>query len=140
MDLGAGTGALTAPLAPNGASVLAVELDDVRAATLRRRFAGRDVTVVRTDPTALRLPRRPFRVVSSPPYSSASALVRLLPSHEGMIAADLVLQAGAARRPAADPSGRHAHRYELTLEAAVPRRAFAPPPTVDSVLLRIRRR
>jgi len=140
LDLGAGTGALTAPLLRTGAVVLAVELDEVRAAALRRRFAGRAVTVIRTDLADLRLPRRPFRVVANPPYSSASALVRLLLGHDRMLAADLVLQTAAARRLAADPPGRHAHRYELTPGTTVPRRAFVPAPTVDSVLLRIRRR
>ncbi len=67
------------------------------------------------------------------------ALVRLLLSHDRMLAADLVLQTAAARRLAADPPGRHARGYQLVIGSSIPRRAFVPPPTVDSVLLRIRK-
>ena len=41
LDLGAGTGSLTAALLAAGARVLAVELHPGRAAVLRRRFADR---------------------------------------------------------------------------------------------------
>jgi 23S rRNA (adenine-N6)-dimethyltransferase len=49
LDIGAGTGALTAPLLAAGARVVAIELHPARVATLRRRFARRDVTVVVAD-------------------------------------------------------------------------------------------
>lgn len=49
LDIGAGTGALTAPLVEAGAGVIAVELHQRRVDILRRRFADAQVTVVRAD-------------------------------------------------------------------------------------------
>jgi len=54
LDLGAGAGALTAPLVGAGARVVAVERDPALASRLRRRFAPADVTVVEQDRTCSR--------------------------------------------------------------------------------------
>ncbi len=93
LDIGAGLGALTAPLVRAGARVIAVELHPVRADRLRRRFADDPVTVVRADAADLRLPTRPFRVVANPPYRISSALLNgCWPAGSRMTSADLVLQ------------------------------------------------
>nr|WP_240617137.1 rRNA adenine N(6)-methyltransferase family protein [Nocardioides speluncae] len=139
LDLGAGTGALTEPLLDAGARVIAVELHPRRAAQLRERYADRPVTVVRTDLAGLRLPRRPFRVVASPPYQLSTSVLRLLLGTDRLLSADLVLQRTAARRLAGSPPrARHARRYQLEVGMPVPRSAFAPPPQVDSAVLRVR--
>lgn len=139
LDLGAGTGALTDPLLARGARVVAVELHPGRSADLRARY-GERVSVVRTDVRDLRLPRRPFRVVASPPYGASTDVVRLLLSCPRLLSADLVLQRAAVRRMVLSPPGaRHAHRYLLDAGMPVPRRAFRPPPRVNSAVLRIRR-
>ena len=138
IDIGAGQGALTGPLAAAGARVLAVEPHPRRAATLRRRFANSDVAVIECEAAFLRLPRRPFRVVASPPYAISSPLLRmLLAPGTRLVAADLVLQQAVVRRYAAAGGGR---RFALTCGLAVPRRAFRPPPRVDSAVLVVRRR
>ncbi|WP_436698833.1 rRNA adenine N-6-methyltransferase family protein [Nocardioides sp. BYT-33-1] len=140
LDIGAGHGALTGPLADAGARVIAVELHPGRAAALRERYAERGVRVVRCDLRDLRLPSRPFRVVASPPYSLSTPLVRLLLGTDRLLSADLVLQSATARRiAAAPPRARHARRYRLRVGRAVPRAAFRPPPRVDSVVLRVER-
>jgi 23S rRNA (adenine-N6)-dimethyltransferase len=144
VDLGAGEGALTARLVAAGARVLAVELHPRRAARLRRRFATADVTVVECDIAAFRLPRRPFRVVANPPYAMASAVVRsLLAPRSALLAADLVLPRYVVRKFATGRP-RHAVRwaraYEVRAGRSLPRRAFRPPPQVDSAVLLIRRR
>ena len=69
VDIGAGAGALTAALVDARATVLALEVDPTLAAALRRRFAGRDVTVVEVDARGWSLPREPFAVVSNLPFS-----------------------------------------------------------------------
>lgn len=141
LDIGAGQGALTAPLVLAGAHVIAVELHDERVAHLRERFAADPVRVVQVDVRALRLPRRPFRVVASPPYALTSDVLRLLLSSERLRSADLIVQRAAARRLLmAPPRSAHARRYQLSCGMTVPRTAFAPPPRVDSVVLRVRRR
>ncbi|MFC0628860.1 rRNA adenine N-6-methyltransferase family protein [Kribbella deserti] len=144
LDIGAGRGALTAPLVDAGARVLAVELHPGRADDLRRRFADDPVTVIRTDAADLRLPGRPFRVVSSPPYGISTALLkRLLAPGSRLISADLVVQRAFANRwigGNAPGSGRWSRHYELGLGLRLPRKAFTPPPRVDSAVLTIRRR
>jgi 23S rRNA (adenine-N6)-dimethyltransferase len=158
LDIGAGQGALTGPLIRAGARVVAVELHPGRAETLRRRFgnvngtandgtasngsASRNrnfggITVVQADAAMLRLPRQPFRVVASPPYGITADLLGLLLAPESrLVAADLVLQRAAVRKYAA----RRVRGYRITQGAALPRRAFRPPPRVDSAVLVIRRR
>lgn len=147
LDVGAGEGALTRPLLDRGCRVVAVELHPRRLDTLRGlRDAPRrgTLTVVTADARDLRLPRRPFRVVSSPPYDGASALLRrLLSPGSRLLAADLVLQRQQARRWAegrAPGAGRWLRRFRLEVAQALPRRAFHRPPRVDSVVLRIRPR
>lgn len=140
LDVGAGTGALTRPLLAVGARVVAVELNARRAAVLQERFRDQ-IALVRADLRDLRLPRRPFRVLASPPYAAVSDLLAVLMSSDRMLSADLVLQRAAARRLAlSPPSRRHTRRYTFELGMPVPRRAFTPPPRVDSAVLLIRRR
>lgn len=135
LDLGAGDGALTAPLVAAGARVLAVELHARRAAALRERFAEADVRVLELDLAELRLPSRPFRVVANPPFDGATTLVRSLLAAPGMLSADLVLQQAAARRWA---ERNRVRRRRLRVGLRVPRSAFQPPPRVDAAVLQIR--
>ena len=136
LDIGAGDGALTRHLSKAGARVVAVELNDARAGRLRQRYP--DATVVTMNALELRLPRRPFRVVANPPYAISSALVRLLlaPGSQ-LVAADLVLQRAVVRRHS---DGRWSHHWEVRPGRMLPRRAFRPPPHVDSAVLVVRRR
>jgi 23S rRNA (adenine-N6)-dimethyltransferase len=135
LDLGAGEGALTSHLVRAGARVVAVELNPRRAGILRERFPG--ITVLQADATTIRLPGRPFRVVASPPYGISSCLLRtLLGPGSRLVAADLVLQRAVVRKY----SSGAARRFSLTVGLAVPRRAFVPPPQVDSAVLVVRRR
>ena len=135
LDIGAGEGALTAHLVRAGARVVAVELHPRRAGVLRERFPG--ITVVHADAASIRLPGRPFRVVANPPYGITSSLLRtLLAPNSRLVAADLVLQRAVVRKYA---SGA-ARRFSLTAGLMLPRRAFLPPPHVDSAVLVARRR
>lgn len=141
VDLGAGDGALTMPLAATGATVLAVELHPGRASTLRAWAASAqaaDVRVVERDVVAFRYPRRRVRVVANPPFSLASQLIRTAVAQPTVAALDLVLPRSVAerwvdRRPAT-------RRFRVWLGDEVPRRAFRPAPRVDCVMLHLRRR
>jgi 23S rRNA (adenine-N6)-dimethyltransferase len=139
LDIGAGTGALTAPLVAAGARVLAVELHPARARRLRERFAGAPVTVLERDALSLRLPPRPFRVVANPPWAVSAGLLRLLlGSRSGLLAADLVLPRAAVRRYA-DGTRRHRGGWDLRAGRPLPRAAFHPRPPADSAVLVVRR-
>ena len=92
VDLGAGTGTLTAALVRAGARVIAVELHPGRAAALDRRFGSRgDVTVVRGDLRRVGLPREPYRVVANPPWDLADWVRGRLRRSPALVRADLVL-------------------------------------------------
>jgi 23S rRNA (adenine-N6)-dimethyltransferase len=141
LDVGAGLGALTGPLVKAGAEVIAVELHPGRADKLRRRFS--EVKVIRVDAADLWLPTRPFRVVSSPPYGVSTALLkRLLAPGSRLISADLVLQRQVVNRwveGRAPGAARWSRHYDASIGIRLPRKAFTPPPHVDSAVLRISR-
>jgi 23S rRNA (adenine-N6)-dimethyltransferase len=144
LDVGAGDGAISARLVAAGARAVAFELHAHRADGLRERFAGQAVTVVRTDASDLRLPRRPFRVVSNPPFAITTSLLRrLLAPASQLLGADLVVPRHVARRWAhGSAPGRHRWEESFALELGpnVPAQAFRPPPPSTARVLRIRRR
>ncbi|CAA9256866.1 MAG: hypothetical protein AVDCRST_MAG20-2466 [uncultured Acidimicrobiales bacterium] len=143
LDIGAGNGALTAPLLAAGARVIAVELHPSRARHLVRAF-GSQVTVVEQDARDLRLPTRPFAVVASVPYAVTSPLLRRLTQRGSRLtSAHLIVQAQAAARwasPSAPAASRWSRTFQTSVGPVVPRRAFNPPPRVDSRVLVIERR
>ena len=137
LDLGAGTGAITEPLLIAGATVVAVERHPGRRRALERRLGEHPgLRIVAGDLLEMPLPRRGFRVVSSPPYAVSSALVRRLVARDSaLVAAHLVVQRQFARRVL---DGRPATgRFRAEVVRSLPRSAFARPPRVDSVVLRL---
>lgn len=145
LDIGAGTGALTAPLVKAGARVIAVELHERRAETLRRRFAGDQVTVVRADAADLWLPAKSsFKVVANPPYGLLNAIVkRLVGNGSRLESADLVVPAWFVTKVCDGElpgTRRWAGTFDVGRGLTVPARAFRPAPRVGSAVLRIQRR
>lgn len=143
LDIGAGAGAITAPLVDAGARVVAIELHPGRADQLAARFRGR-VTVARADAADLRLPRRSFHVVANPPYDiSAAILRRLLQPGTRLETAHVVLPEWAVRRwLAANAPGRARWDpvFEVGAGRTIPRDAFRPAPRDRSRVLVVRRR
>lgn len=144
LDIGAGTGSISASLLAAGARVVAIELHERRARELRDRFAGARLTVVRIDATDLRLPRRPFRVVANPPFGITTAILRrLLGQRSALLTADLVVPTHVATRWASGrgaDAARWGRRFEASVARRLPRRAFAPEPPGDVAVLRLERR
>ena len=142
LDLGAGSGALTDPLVRTGAIVLAFELHPKRAEELRTRFANRSVKVIRADVTNLRLPRRPFHVVSNPPFAASVAILRRLTSPGSrLVQAHVIVPRHTAERWVyGDPPGANRWRREFscTMGPRIPRSAFNPPPPNEVAVLVIR--
>jgi len=147
LDLGAGAGALTAPLVRAGARVVAVERDPALAKRLRRRFSDADVTVLEQNALEVPLPRRGSRVGASTPFSITTPLLgRLLdPAGSSLQRAALVLEWGAARR-VCDTQPAHPRilwwsaRYDLRVARRIPAKRFSPPPRVDAAELVATRR
>jgi 23S rRNA (adenine-N6)-dimethyltransferase len=135
LDIGAGYGALTAPLVAAGARVLAIELHAGRAEHLRHRFRHDPVTVVEVDAAGLLLPHRPFKVVANPPFAISSALLQILLGRRSqLVSAELVLQRALVSRLITGPHGRWQVKERLRL----PRSAFHPRPQVDTAVAAIR--
>ena len=143
LDIGAGNGAITAALIDAGARVVAIEAHPDRVRHLRRRF-GSDVVVVRADAADLWLPRRPYRVVSNPPFALTTVILkRLLQPGTRLVRADLVLQEQSARRWSglgAPGGGRWQRDFIAAPGRRLPPSAFRPPAPVGTRVLRIERR
>jgi 23S rRNA (adenine-N6)-dimethyltransferase len=144
LDVGAGTGALTRPLVQRGARVIAFELHPTRANELRREFGNQYVTVVQADGADVRLPRRPFRVVSNPPFGISVALLRRLTAPGSrLIRADVIVPWHVGERWVnGTPPGANRWRkeFDCSLGRPIPRSAFSPPPPNGVSILVIRRR
>ena len=145
LDLGAGSGRLTAELALCARHVVAVELDPVWAQRLRGRWER--VSVVRADAAAIALPREPFRVVANLPFDSTTAILRHLldDPRVPLMRADLIVEWGVAlKRSLPWPSTVNdvlwGAWYSTSLERRLPRSVFEPSPSVDTGVLVVERR
>lgn len=148
LDLGAGLGAITEPLAATGARVIAIERDPQLAARLRRRLTGQpQVTVVEADLRTVPLPHGEFLVVASIPFSVTTGLLRRLAGNPSvpLAGAELVTALGVARWLTA-PVPRDAEtawwtaRYEFRLAGRVAAASFTPRPRVTAAHLSVRPR
>ena len=156
LEIGAGIGTLTVPLAEVAGGVVAVEIDQDLLPALRdavARFSG--VTVVQGDAMSLDLPRLvaplplPRKAVSNLPYNIASPLiVTLLERPLGFTRMVFTVQREVAERLAAAAGGKDygalsvavQYRAAARIVMRVPSTAFYPPPDVESavVLLEVR--
>ncbi len=147
LDLGAGDGALTAPLARRCRQVVAVEKDPHLAALLRTRFGDDDHVAVRYDDILhTTLPRGPYKVFSNLPFSTTTDVVtRLTAAPNPPDDAYLIVQREAAARFQGVPrSTLYAMKldpwFETTVIHRFRRTDFVPAPGVDVVLMRMRKR
>jgi 23S rRNA (adenine-N6)-dimethyltransferase len=145
LDLGAGSGRLTAELAPVTRKVVAVELDSRLAERLRGRWEN--VAVVEDDAARVPLPREPFRVVANLPFDRTNDILRHLfdDPRIPLARADLVVQWGVAvKRGLPWPSTVNGvfwgAWYSARLARRLPPSAFQPPPSVDAGVLVLERR
>jgi 23S rRNA (adenine-N6)-dimethyltransferase len=145
LDLGAGSGRLTAELAARARRVLAVELDPSWAARLGGRWPN--VDVFEGDATKLPLPRSTFRVVSNLPFHRTTDLLHVLLDDptSGLARADLVVEWGVAFRygvpwPSTLNGVTWGAFYETTITRRLSRIEFDPPPATDAGVLVFTRR
>jgi 16S rRNA (adenine1518-N6/adenine1519-N6)-dimethyltransferase len=148
VEIGPGTGVLTAELAERLERLHAVEIDRDLAAGLRDRFPGGKVVVHQADALAFdfgQLPA-PLRVVGNLPYNvSTPILFRIAALAPRVRDCVFMLQKEVVERMVAAPAspeyGRLSvmlqYRFAMVLELRVPPGAFTPPPRVDSAIVRM---
>ena len=153
VEVGAGTGLLTGLLAERARRLIAVEVDERLAETLRQRFAQRghvsilERDVLETTPEELLVDgggRVPYVVAGNLPYFIGTAIVRrFLEATVRPRWLIVTLQAEVAESIAAAPRRMSYLSVEMqTLASArilfyLPPRAFKPPPKVRSAVVRL---
>jgi len=151
VEIGAGLGALTEPLAERAGCVVAVEVDARFAALLTERMATRkNVRVVHEDILTFPWDRHAGAVVvgAIPYHITSPILVSLCEHRRDLRDAWLILQQEVAARLRAKPGTKAYGRlsvlgqygWDITAVMDVPRSAFFPQPEVDSTCLHLRPR
>jgi 23S rRNA (adenine-N6)-dimethyltransferase len=148
VEIGGGTGVITSELARAGASVRVLELDAALATVLHERFDLHPaVEVVQADALDYTWPDRAFSVVANLPFAASSAILASLLRDPGLPLqrAHVIVQwEFAAKHAAVWPATQRATYwrawYDVSIVRRLDRTAFAPPPTVDTAVLRLERR
>lgn len=148
LEIGAGKGSLTFPIAEQARKVIAVEIDADFSEGLRvkaREYPH--IKIIQGDIRELRLPAGPFCVVANIPFSITTAILEKLLGAEGKAfqRGALILEKGAAYRFTQDLTLdprilMWRMNFSFEMRAIVPRTHFAPPPRVDAAIVRIARR
>jgi len=154
IEIGAGTGFLTLPLASKVAKVIAVEIDRRLAEVLRELCAGLSNVVIvegdilKTTPAALleqgECAGRPYKLVGNLPYYITSAILRhFLENKPKPSLAVVTVQKEVAQRILALPGEMSLLSVSVRLYARpelvsyIPAGAFFPPPEVDSAVVKL---
>ena len=144
LEIGPGTGILTAALAARAGCVYAVEVDPDLAAQLLGRAPN--VQVINADALTVVLPDY-NKIVSNLPYQISSKISYRLLSRPFELAV-LMFQKEFAERMMALPGSKDYGRLamisgffcQIEILEGVPRSAFRPVPEVDSLIVRLRPR
>lgn len=148
LEIGAGTGTLTASLAEVARRVIAIEKDVNAARALRDLFSGRgNVEVVNDDILLMDLPRVD-KIVSNLPYSISTPITFKLLFSGDFGSAVLTYQKEVADRLVAKPGGRDYSRLSVTASLLAeiekvrdfPPDSFYPKPAVESTVVVMRRK
>ena len=148
VEIGPGTGLLTAELLAQVEHLHVVEIDRDLAAALRNRFDPARVTVHEADALEFDFGRvpAPLRVVGNLPYNvSTPILFRVAAMADRVLDCTFMLQKEVVDRMVAPPAtsdyGRLSvmlqYRFAMHALLRVPPGAFTPPPRVDSSVVRM---
>jgi 16S rRNA (adenine1518-N6/adenine1519-N6)-dimethyltransferase len=152
VEIGAGLGSLTEPLARRVKKVYALEIDSSLADVLKDRFSGSEtVEVVWADAlqfdfgAAFRKGKRKMKVVANLPYEISSPMIfRLLKERQCFSLLVLMLQLEVAGRLAAKPGTKEygplavwSQLYsDVEIAFRVKPNSFTPPPQVQSAVVK----
>jgi 23S rRNA (adenine-N6)-dimethyltransferase len=141
LEIGAGDGALTVPLATLGRPLRAIDIDEHHVARLRRRLASVDIEAKDALREAL---DRPV-IVGCLPFHITTPLLRRLLEAPAWKDAIVLTQWEVARKRAGIGgstmmTAQAGPWFTFLLHGRVPAHGFVPPPSVDGGVLAIRRR
>ncbi|OYD08207.1 rRNA adenine methyltransferase [Paludifilum halophilum] len=148
VEIGAGTGLLTIPMAEKAGKVLAVEKDPFLIQKMQKKIRkGCNIRVIQQDFLRINLPKRPFCVVANIPYSITTPILKKLLDRPStpVQKAVLVMEKGAAKRFTANPV-RNPHIlkwriwFDIQMGRTIPPHCFSPPPRIDSAVLLVRKK
>ena len=154
LEIGPGRGALTEALLDRGATVVAIERDERLQALLVRRFSDRDFALVTGDALELDWPAlvtpwtaagKSWLVAGNIPYNITSPLLNQALTPPLPVSVTFLVQREVADRVVATPSSKDYGGLSIGIQAVahvkrqftVDKRAFAPPPKVDSAVLHL---
>ncbi|MEX1061590.1 MAG: 16S rRNA (adenine(1518)-N(6)/adenine(1519)-N(6))-dimethyltransferase RsmA [Patescibacteria group bacterium] len=148
LEVGAGLGAVTAPLARKAQKVIAVELDRELIPTLKENLQEfRNVEVVNDDILKIDLAGlnlNNFKLVGAIPYQITSPLIhKIMHSSTRPQSITFIMQREVAEKIVAQPpkatylSNFVANFGEAKIKKIIKPGAFNPPPAVDSAILHI---
>ncbi|MGC5325192.1 rRNA adenine N(6)-methyltransferase family protein [Brevibacillus sp. SYSU BS000544] len=148
IDIGAGTGAITFPLAEKAGTVIAIENDPVSVQKLKSRIKEeKNIRVKQMDVLQFDLPQNPFCVVANIPYSITTPIFEKFLGDPSLLLqrAVFIIEKGAAKRFTTIPiTNPHilAWRmwYDITLVRTVLPNNFSPPPSVASSVVTVFRK
>jgi 16S rRNA (adenine1518-N6/adenine1519-N6)-dimethyltransferase len=146
VEIGPGTGILTAELVPKVDRLHAVEIDRDLAAELAARFPDDKLAIHRADALEFDFATlaAPLRVVGNLPYNVSTPILFRIAAIAGRLQdAIFMLQKEVVERMVAAPDteayGRLSvmlqYRFAMALLFRVPPGAFTPPPKVDSAVV-----
>ncbi len=147
VEIGPGKGALTRRLLDHADHVIAIEVDPYLVHYLRQKFRGNDrLTIVDSDVLKTDLGQwGPVAIAGNLPYYITSPIISSVFSTRAWTGAVFLVQQEVAERVTASPGSRN-YGY-LTVYVAmhshpellfpVTRAAFAPPPKVESAVVRL---
>lgn len=148
IEIGPGKGVLTTLIAPLVKSLTAVEIDRDLAPALQQKFKDLPhVRVVNEDFLKYAMPPAagPLKYISNLPYNVSTAIIeKILPGRDWSSAVFMVQKEVGERIAAVPSTGEYGSftvfcRYYCRVETVtkVPPGCFAPPPKVDSVVLKL---
>ncbi len=145
LEIGPGRGALTAKLIPRAERLIALEIDEPLVGPLRTQFPGAEI--LHADVLATDLGQWGPAVVAGnlPYYITSPILERIVALGPNCRRAVLMMQEEVARRVTAQPGSRDYGYLSVLVQSQadaayrfrVPPGAFAPPPKVDSAVIRL---
>lgn len=152
IEIGAGLGCLTAALAEQAKTVIAIEVDPLLYAELESQFSiDANIQIIHADVLELEFsslfpPNTRPKVIANLPYGITTPILRKLLEHTGQLGSCvLMMQREVAERIVASPGGKDygaltigvSYYADTALIGILTPQNFFPAPQVDSALLKL---